>query len=148
MRGVYAGDDSISFFFFFSSRRRHTRYWRDWSSDVCSSDLDARAYGRDDREIRRGPGAPLDRKPERRVHRVIHPCQGEWTGAHLPVPSEERQEQESCNSRTGMPRRSDRRSSSTAHVLLTSQPPDLGTTCGRNQRRLCAAARSTGAEPP
>src|SRR3712207_8066066 len=29
----------IVFFFFFSSRRRHTRYWRDWSSDVCSSDL-------------------------------------------------------------------------------------------------------------
>src|SRR5438445_3210695 len=27
-------------FCFFSSRRRHTRYWRDWSSDVCSSDLD------------------------------------------------------------------------------------------------------------
>src|SRR3712207_7224078 len=26
-------------FVFFSSRRRHTRYWRDWSSDVCSSDL-------------------------------------------------------------------------------------------------------------
>src|SRR3712207_3533547 len=32
-------------FFFFSSRRRHTRYWRDWSSDVCSSDL--RKYGSD-----------------------------------------------------------------------------------------------------
>src|SRR3712207_8040048 len=28
-------------FVFFSSRRRHTRYWRDWSSDVCSSDLGA-----------------------------------------------------------------------------------------------------------
>src|SRR5207253_7721568 len=28
------------FFFFFSSRRRHTRWPRDWSSDVCSSDLD------------------------------------------------------------------------------------------------------------
>src|SRR3712207_8372770 len=28
-----------SSYFFFSSRRRHTRYWRDWSSDVCSSDL-------------------------------------------------------------------------------------------------------------
>src|SRR5437870_9783442 len=28
-------------FFFFSSRRRHTRWPRDWSSDVCSSDLDA-----------------------------------------------------------------------------------------------------------
>src|SRR3712207_6910036 len=54
------------FFFFFSSRRRHTRYWRDWSSDVCSSDLapdpvvepraredavtqsDARLFGRDE----------------------------------------------------------------------------------------------------
>src|SRR3712207_6972244 len=30
---------SSTCFFFFSSRRRHTRYWRDWSSDVCSSDL-------------------------------------------------------------------------------------------------------------
>src|SRR5207253_4435140 len=29
----------IFFFFFFSSRRRHTRWPRDWSSDVCSSDL-------------------------------------------------------------------------------------------------------------
>src|SRR5687768_10998252 len=29
----------ICFFFFFSSRRRHTRCSRDWSSDVCSSDL-------------------------------------------------------------------------------------------------------------
>src|SRR2546422_5236754 len=29
----------IIFFFFFSSRRRHTRCSRDWSSDVCSSDL-------------------------------------------------------------------------------------------------------------
>src|SRR3712207_8154225 len=31
-------------FFFFSSRRRHTRYWRDWSSDVCSSDLEGAMY--------------------------------------------------------------------------------------------------------
>src|SRR5690349_24071249 len=29
----------IVLFFFFSSRRRHTRSLRDWSSDVCSSDL-------------------------------------------------------------------------------------------------------------
>src|SRR5687768_18081916 len=28
-------------FFFFSSRRRHTRCSRDWSSDVCSSDLES-----------------------------------------------------------------------------------------------------------
>src|SRR5204863_6988271 len=34
--GVGAGGRS---FFFFSSRRRHTRSLRDWSSDVCSSDL-------------------------------------------------------------------------------------------------------------
>src|SRR3989337_2101284 len=31
--------------FFFSSRRRHTRCYRDWSSDVCSSDL-ARCHPR------------------------------------------------------------------------------------------------------
>src|SRR2546422_6226845 len=30
-------------FFFFSSRRRHTRCSRDWSSDVCSSDLPAQS---------------------------------------------------------------------------------------------------------
>src|SRR5439155_10685545 len=29
----------LCLFFFFSSRRRHTRWPRDWSSDVCSSDL-------------------------------------------------------------------------------------------------------------
>src|SRR5439155_16688034 len=29
----------IPIIFFFSSRRRHTRWPRDWSSDVCSSDL-------------------------------------------------------------------------------------------------------------
>src|SRR2546422_7468247 len=39
------------FFFFFSSRRRHTRCSRDWSSDVCSSDLAARP---------RAPAAPPD----------------------------------------------------------------------------------------
>src|SRR5699024_11333698 len=31
----------FSIMFFFSSRRRHTRSKRDWSSDVCSSDLDS-----------------------------------------------------------------------------------------------------------
>src|SRR5207245_3338962 len=29
----------VIYCFFFSSRRRHTRCYRDWSSDVCSSDL-------------------------------------------------------------------------------------------------------------
>src|SRR5436305_4540611 len=36
--------------FFFSSRRRHTRCGRDWSSDVCSSDLQL-AAGKGDGEI-------------------------------------------------------------------------------------------------
>src|SRR5215813_14710311 len=31
--------EAVTLFFFFSSRRRHTRCGRDWSSDVCSSDL-------------------------------------------------------------------------------------------------------------
>src|SRR5436309_3022051 len=29
---------AVGFYVFFSSRRRHTRFSRDWSSDVCSSD--------------------------------------------------------------------------------------------------------------
>src|SRR5690606_40432590 len=40
-----------TFVFFFSSRRRHTRFSRDWSSDVCSSDLDG-----GDRDGRHAPG--------------------------------------------------------------------------------------------
>src|SRR5215213_12038520 len=44
-------------FFFFSSRRRHTRLVSDWSSDVCSSDLDD---GGDDAALdSRGRGAVL-----------------------------------------------------------------------------------------
>src|SRR5690625_5970997 len=47
-------------FFFFSSRRRHTRWPRDWSSDVCSSDLGCRgaAGDRGDRPDRPGALAP------------------------------------------------------------------------------------------
>src|SRR2546422_9973922 len=37
--------DCRFFFFFFSSRRRHTRCSRDWSSDVCSSDLARHLHG-------------------------------------------------------------------------------------------------------
>src|SRR5215510_16230044 len=41
-KGLYSNTKAIilvELFFFFSSRRRHTRLPRDWSSDVCSSDL-------------------------------------------------------------------------------------------------------------
>src|SRR5207253_8024372 len=43
--------------FFFSSRRRHTRWPRDWSSDVCSSDLFIQ--GRDFREDETFPGKAI-----------------------------------------------------------------------------------------
>src|SRR5438067_5044176 len=46
------------FIFFFSSRRRHTRSKRDWSSDVCSSDLgDVEALADAIRELLDDPGA-------------------------------------------------------------------------------------------
>src|SRR5439155_2757354 len=48
LRHVYMFELSpliIYFFFFFSSRRRHTRWPRDWSSDVCSSDLAEASVG-------------------------------------------------------------------------------------------------------
>src|SRR5690606_40365573 len=40
MMSVYLCEYYQCHLFFFSSRRRHTRFSRDWSSDVCSSDLD------------------------------------------------------------------------------------------------------------
>src|SRR5215203_4757187 len=51
-------------FFFFSSRRRHTRYWRDWSSDVCSSDLPRRWERRHS-----DPSRARARGPARRLRR-------------------------------------------------------------------------------
>src|SRR6266508_6616719 len=45
--------------FFFSSRRRHTRWPRDWSSDVCSSDLSAVA-----RAALQRAGVPADQVDE------------------------------------------------------------------------------------
>src|SRR5437868_7539054 len=51
--------------FFFSSRRRHTRSKRDWSSDVCSSDL----TGRDDADVGQPAArAPADDAAARRRH--------------------------------------------------------------------------------
>src|SRR2546422_7587931 len=47
--------------FFFSSRRRHTRCSRDWSSDVCSSDLIEQVEG---------PNQPAGFKPESHLVRV------------------------------------------------------------------------------
>src|SRR5206468_10143226 len=87
------------FFFFFSSRRRHTRSDRDWSSDVCSSDLQLLVtLRRDPAGHRGGPiqqarGARLPagraatvtivgpglRSEERRVGKE---CRSRWAGYH------------------------------------------------------------------
>src|SRR5215475_15777206 len=53
----------ILVFFFFSSRRRHTRFSRDWSSDVCSSDLSTTDDTADAYEVRRMAGDLLDLEP-------------------------------------------------------------------------------------
>src|SRR5436305_15197919 len=77
-------------FFFFSSRRRHTRCGRDWSSDVCSSDLahpgDA-ATAREDALGERGVVEEhvadvvedVDRSEERRVGKE---CRSRWAPDH------------------------------------------------------------------
>src|SRR5690606_39919286 len=46
----------------FSSRRRYTRFSRDWSSDVCSSDLKLLVRGG------RGPQIPVPIQTERKLH--------------------------------------------------------------------------------
>src|SRR3712207_8304797 len=57
----------IILFFFFSSRRRHTRYWRDWSSDVCSSDLGPAILFRED-------DSPIDEDALRRGIQIQNPA--------------------------------------------------------------------------
>src|SRR2546430_7453589 len=59
--------NNIYIFFFFSSRRRHTRFDCDWSSDVCSSDLDLPGGNRD-REIPGGDQADRADRLARDLH--------------------------------------------------------------------------------
>src|SRR5207253_6894592 len=68
--------------FFFSSRRRHTRWPRDWSSDVCSSDLVAAIDRLSLRRIYADLAEPRDilfegevRSEERRVGKE---CRSRW----------------------------------------------------------------------
>src|SRR5699024_11741667 len=56
----------VFYFFFFSSRRRHTRSKRDWSSDVCSSDLGGRGAAPPGRPRRPG-WRPRPASPPRRT---------------------------------------------------------------------------------
>src|SRR5688572_31489662 len=92
------------FFFFFSSRRRHTRFDSDWSSDVCSSDLQQSTIARElvvlgltiavaeaplglqpaallhavQRDVK-GPVLYLQRSEERRVGKE---CRSRWSPYH------------------------------------------------------------------
>src|SRR5688572_32276371 len=92
----------FSFFFFFSSRRRHTRFDCDWSSDVCSSDLNlavipaAHVHGSDAPARRRLRGCDrklrflefkavitsrrclVARKPRSEERRVGKECRSRW----------------------------------------------------------------------
>src|SRR2546422_5358264 len=77
-------------FFFFSSRRRHTRCSRDWSSDVCSSDLSPPVetadristltypFARPD-SYQNGATFFLNRSEERRVGKE---CRSRWSPYH------------------------------------------------------------------
>src|SRR5690606_41888453 len=88
--------------FFFSSRRRHTRFSRDWSSDVCSSDLEIvhpvePAKGirarfergieqqlpgperRTEQRSDRGDGGELCRVARSEERRVGKECRSRWT---------------------------------------------------------------------
>src|SRR3712207_6949892 len=93
----------IAVCFFLSSRRRHTRYWRDWSSDVCSSDLtysaptDFRALRDAAAEHPEMPGyghtfhdivepvfgtEPLAWRPRSEERRVGKECRSRWSPYH------------------------------------------------------------------
>src|SRR6266508_6037743 len=62
-----------SIFFFFSSRRRHTRWPRDWSSDVCSSDLIQNAQYRPANYHRLRAGLTAGGQPVAWTHRIVAP---------------------------------------------------------------------------
>src|SRR5439155_3166911 len=82
----YPNDASVDFFF--SSRRRHTRWPRDWSSDVCSSDLDTNYHAggccRDSWYRRLHPAPTLLSNTVRRSEerRVGKECRSRWAGYH------------------------------------------------------------------
>src|SRR5690349_22330587 len=61
--------------FFFSSRRRHTRSLRDWSSDVCSSDLHHAVVLSERVAQDHVRGLPADARESRQLlHGVGHPA--------------------------------------------------------------------------
>src|SRR5262245_63889798 len=72
------------FFFFFSSRRRHTRCLSDWSSDVCSSDLESSIGGvrRADDLVAWPPRHAASRASRSEERRVGKECRSRWSPYH------------------------------------------------------------------
>src|SRR5690606_40862922 len=95
----------LEFVFFFSSRRRHTRFSRDWSSDVCSSDLFYNFEGFAGKQMRPGLGRTV-RQQQVRLSRGISLCvlfraaQRKYDQYPIVIPrSEERRVGKECRSR-------------------------------------------------
>src|SRR5206468_7833645 len=92
----------LFFFFFFSSRRRHTRSDRDWSSDVCSSDLGVRGEGEADVLVSQRCREPRRLEPllgdEPAIH-LVHRGGEERGGQDLEIRSEERRVGKECRCR-------------------------------------------------
>src|SRR3712207_7606326 len=84
--------------FFFSSRRRHTRYWRDWSSDVCSSDLRVLRHERGGGDERLHGGGVCRADLAEALVDVIRRALGERE-QQPPLRSEERRVGKECRSR-------------------------------------------------
>src|SRR5690348_17922916 len=79
----------MQYFFFFSSRRRHTRWTGDWSSDVCSSDLQHA-------EISKALGAPQQEARDTALRlaalhrRVLHQTHARTDACCLRAPTKDR----------------------------------------------------------
>src|SRR2546422_2099638 len=114
------------FFFFFSSRRRHTRCSRDWSSDVCSSDLGARdtlrlemkyaLYGNDIDDTTNALEAGLGW--------VVKPAKGEFIGPG----ALEKGRREGVGRRLGGVEMGGKAVAAHGHPVLTGRRPGRGVT--------------------
>src|SRR2546421_5783168 len=88
--------------FFFSSRRRHTRSDRDWSSDVCSSDLGAVGLfdlGSGDVQLLGYHGHLVNRVVVDRSGKRAASCSSDYTAILWDLRSEERRVGKECRSR-------------------------------------------------
>src|SRR5256884_968776 len=93
----------VVFFFFFSSRRRHTRCSRDWSSDVCSSDLPSGfclcAQSGFETSVRQGPCQIWSHGYSTKSERTRRSARRCGRRARHPPRSEERRVGKECRSR-------------------------------------------------